>query len=212
MLRVIMTVVVIVALGATPNKEKVPSKEPKPSKEVKQVEETKPAEEVKVVPTVPEVEVMLKQVAPIKFISIAHQGNYSQIGNVFGKLYTWVGKKGISPVGAPFGIYYDNPQKVAPDSCRYELCVPVEGKIVGDSLVQVKEMGAMEVASIIHKGPYETVGPYWESIYTWIYTNNYEPMGAGMEVYLNPQTESPDSLLTELRIPVKKQSPTPEKK
>ncbi|MBI4722589.1 MAG: GyrI-like domain-containing protein [Candidatus Stahlbacteria bacterium] len=212
MLRVIMTLVVIVALGAAPNEEKVPPKEIKPAEETKQVEEVKPTEEVQVVPSVPQVEVMLKQVAPMKFISIFHQGDYSQMGKIFGELYSWIGKNSISPVGAPFGIYYDNPEKVAPDSCRYELCVPVEGNIVGDSLVQVKEMGAMEVASTIHKGAYENVGPYWESIYTWIYTNNYEPAGAGMELYLNPQTQSPDSLLTEIRVPVKKQSPTPEKK
>lgn len=72
-------------------------------------------------------------------------------------------------------------------------------------MVQLKEMPEMEVASLTYRGPYENVGPSWGKIYSWLYRNKYEPSGPGMEVYLNsPKEVSEDSLLTELRVPVKK--------
>jgi len=113
--------------------------------------------------------------------------------------------KEIEPAGAPFGIYYDDPNKVPPDECRYDICIPISAEIEGDSLVQIKEIAEMEVASIMHKGAYENVGPSWGKLYGWIFKNKYEPAGPGMEVYLNSPMEVPeDSLLTEIQVPVKK--------
>lgn len=150
-------------------------------------------------------DISVKTVGVTKYVFIAGQGNYSEIGALFGKLFEWLTEKDINPIGPPFGIYYDNPKEVSPDECRYDVCVPIKAEIEGDSLVQIKEIPAMEVASFMYKGPYDKVGSSWEKLYGWIYKNKYEPAGPGMEVYLNSSAEvSADSLLTEIQIPVKK--------
>ncbi len=152
-----------------------------------------------------EKDISVKTVGVTKCVFIANQGNYSEIGSLFGKLFGWLGEKDIEPVGPPFGIYYDNPEEVPPEECRYEICVPIKSEIEGDSLVQVKEISEMEVVALIYRGPYKDVGPSWGKLYGWIHRNKYEPAGPGMEIYLNSPDEVPeDSLLIEIQIPVKK--------
>ena len=152
-----------------------------------------------------EKDISVKTVRATKCVFIAGQGNYSEIGPTFGKLFEWLMEKDISPIGPPFGIYYDNPEETPPEECRYEICVPIDAEVEGNSLVQTKEIPEMEVASIVYKGPYGGCGPSWEKLYGWIYKNKYEPAGPGMEIYLNSPDKVPaDSLLTEIQVPVKK--------
>lgn len=151
------------------------------------------------------VDIKIKSVPATKVASIACQGPYSEIGPHFGELFSWLGEKEIQPAGPPMGIFHDDPEKVAPEECRYEVCVPVTGEVEGDERVVIKELPETEVVSLLYQGPYEDVAPSWSKMFSYIYRNNYEPTGAGMEVYLNSPEEVPeDSLLTEIRIPVKK--------
>lgn len=155
----------------------------------------------------PKVEVAVKKIDSRKVAFIAKQGDYSQVGTTIGELFGWLNEKGIQPAGALFGIYYDNPEEVPPEKCRYDICIPIAVEVEPDSIaqVQVKELPEMEVASLIHKGAYDKVGPSWGKIYGWIYKNKYTPAGPGMEIYLNSPDEVPeDSLLTEIQVPVKK--------
>ncbi len=150
-------------------------------------------------------DISVKTVGATKCVFIAGQGNYSEIGPTFGKLFEWLIENDVRPIGPPFGIYYDNPEEVPPEECRYDICVPVGAEVEGDSLVQVKEIQEMEVASLMYKGPYDKVSASWEKLYGWIYRNKYEPAGPGMEIYLNSPDEVPeDSLLIEIQVPVKK--------
>ena len=155
----------------------------------------------------PEEGVTLKKVESMKVALISVQGPYSEIGPVFGELYGWLSKKGVQPAGLPFGIYYDNPDEVPPEECRYDICVPIAVQVESDERVQIKELPEIEVASFIHKGAYEKVNSSWKKVYTWIYRNNYKPAGPGREVYLNSPEEVPeDSLLTEIQVPIKKKT------
>jgi AraC family transcriptional regulator len=157
-------------------------------------------------------EVTVKEVAPVKFACMAGQGDFSQIPATFEQLFKWVEAKEVKPAGAPFGMYYDNPKVVPIDSCKWELCVPIAADIEGDSLAQVKSLDKAEVAFIVHKGAHDKVAPAWETLYDWISSNGYVPTGTGMEVYLKCPKEVPeDSLLTEIRVPVTKKEPAPEK-
>lgn len=153
----------------------------------------------------PKVEVAVKKIDSRKVAFIAKQGDYSQVGTTIGELFGWLNEKGIQPAGPPMGIYYDDPKKVPLEKCKWEVCVPVVGEVEPDERVQVKELPEMEVASLLHKGAYDKVGPSWGKLYGWIYRNKYTPAGPGMEVYLNSPDEVPeDSLLTEIQVPVKK--------
>ena len=186
-------------LGATPNEEAAQEIKMDSSKVMVVGKEVMAASKM----------VVVKKIEPMKYVSISCQGDFSQVNSVFGRLFKWLSTKNLQPAGPPFGIYYDNPKEVPLDSCRYELGIPIGMEIVGDSLVQVKALDSMEVASTVHKGSYKTVESAWNSIYSWVYSNSYEPVGPGMEIYFNSPTEVPeDSLLTEIRVPVKKKLTT----
>jgi len=150
-------------------------------------------------------EVTIKQVTPVKVVSLAKTGPYSKIGEAMGELFAWVEQKKVEIVGPPMGIFYDDPAKVDSTKTRYEICAPVTGPVKGDRKVKVKDLPPGEVATIIHKGPYEQCMSAYEKLDKWIMDNNYEIVGAACEIYLNdPNKVPPDSLLTEIQFPVKK--------
>lgn len=164
--------------------------------------------------------VQVKTVDKMQVLFVERKGDFSEIGNIMGMIFKYAGEKGFQVAGAPMGIYYDDPKKVAPEECRYEVCIPVtpiiDSLIKTDSLmnvlvkgdsngIKIKELPPMEVVYVVHKGSYSKVGPAWGSVYKWVYRNRYKPDGAGREVYLNsPEGIPEDSLLTEIQIPVKK--------
>lgn len=150
-------------------------------------------------------EVKIKTVEGSRVAFIGEMGDYSKVGSVIEELYIWLGEREVLIAGPCFGVYYDDPEKVPADSLRWEICVPVEAELEGDERVGIKDIPETEVAYLIHKGSYETVGSDWKKLYGWIFRNNYTPTGPGREVYLNNPKEVPeDSLLTEIQVPVEK--------
>jgi effector-binding domain-containing protein len=61
----------------------------------------------------------------------------------------------------------------------------------------------MTIATTIHKGPYDQVGPAYERLTTWITGQGLHAIGPPMEAYLNdPGETTPDEYLTEIMMPV----------
>ncbi len=55
----------------------------------------------------------------------------------------------------------------------------------------------------MHKGPYETVAPTYEDLWTWIGANGYRIAGPPMEIYFSdPNKVAPEEYLTEIQMPV----------
>ena len=70
----------------------------------------------------------------------------------------------------------------------------------------VKKVEEAEVASAMHRGPFDQVGATWGALVGWIMENGYQIMGPGEEIYLtDPDKTPPQELLTEVCFPVKKQ-------
>lgn len=150
-------------------------------------------------------EVTIKEVEATKVAAISEQGPYGKMGSVIGELHNWLSDKEIEPAGPPFGIFYDDPNEVTPEECRYKICFPISQDIEGDERVKIETIPAITAATTVHKGSYTEVGPAWEKLSKWIRKKGYQWAGAGREVYLNdPKTTSESELLTEIQIPVKK--------
>jgi effector-binding domain-containing protein len=159
----------------------------------------------KPVTTAPKFEALIKTIEPITVISMEKKGPYSEIGKTIGELLSWAIAKQVKLVGAPFGLYYDDPTKVVPESTRYEICMPVAIETKGDKAVKVKQLPQMEVASAIYTGPYDKVSATYGQLMTWIDQNNYSISGPAREIYIsNPSAVPPESLKTEIQFPVKK--------
>jgi effector-binding domain-containing protein len=157
--------------------------------------------------TTPTFEATTKIVGAMTVASIAKKGPYNDVGKTIGELMTWVMTKKIIPKGNPFGVYYDEPGKVPPESMRYEVCLPVSKEIKSDNVIKVKDLPEMEVVSTIYMGPYDKVGPTYGQLMTWVTEKGYVISGPAREIYMSNSSSTPtESLKTEIQFPIKKKT------
>ena len=69
-------------------------------------------------------------------------------------------------------------------------------------VVQVIELPAVEVASVIHRGAMEGIEPAFEALVRWIEDSGYRLAGPSRELYHEFHFEDPTRHVTELQIPV----------
>jgi len=151
-------------------------------------------------------------VPAMKVASIAKIGPYGDIGKSISDLMTIVQKEKLAASGMPFGLYFDNPTKVKPESTRYEVCIQVaptaKNKTVGKTGFAVKDAPEMMVAATEYMGPYDQVAPTYEKLYKWIGENKYEAAGPMIEWYLSdPSKVKPESLMAKIGAVVKPVAP-----
>jgi len=99
-------------------------------------------------------------------------------------------------------IYHDEEQ---PEEADIEVTVPITGRImIDDPKLEVRNMKPMKVASLVYKGPYESIGPEYGKLLAYVDQEGLEITGPMMDVYLNdPNSVPPEEILTEIMIPVK---------
>ena len=151
-------------------------------------------------------------VPAMKVASIAKIGPYGDVGKSVSDLMAIVQTEKLTATGMPFGLYFDNPTKVKPESTRYEVCIQVaptaKNKTVGKTGFAVKDAPEMMVAATEYMGPYDQVAPTYGKLYKWIADNKYEPAGPMIEWYLSdPSKVKPESLMAKIGAVVKPVTP-----
>jgi AraC family transcriptional regulator len=157
----------------------------------------------------PAIEVTIKQLEPTTVAFIEMKGPYAQISAAFGSLYHWIIERAYVPAGPPSGVYFSVPGQVPEEALAWELRSPVAGDIPASGPdargVGVKKVAGGQVASTIHKGPFEQVGRTYEALGAWLAVNGFEMTGPPEEVYLTePDKVPPEEYLTEIRFPVRR--------
>ncbi|MCX6843760.1 MAG: GyrI-like domain-containing protein [candidate division WOR-3 bacterium] len=151
-------------------------------------------------------------VPAMKVASIAKIGQYGDVGKSVSDLMAIVQTEKLAASGMPFGLYFDNPTKVKPESTRYEVCIQVaptaKNKADGKTGFAVKDAPEMMVAATEYMGPYDQVAPTYEKLYKWIGENKYEAAGPMIEWYLSdPSKVKPESLMAKIGAVVKPVAP-----
>lgn len=151
-------------------------------------------------------------VPAMKVASIAKIGPYGDVGKSVSDLMAIVQTEKLAASGMPFGLYFDNPTKVKPESTRYEVCIQVaptaKNKADGKTGFAVKDAPEMMVAATEYMGPYDQVAPTYEKLYKWIGENKYEAAGPMIEWYLSdPSKVKPESLMAKIGAVVKPVAP-----
>ena len=83
-----------------------------------------------------------------------------------------------------------------------ELCMPVASEVAFPGDVVCRELPAVTVASVTHKGPYDEVAPAYHVITSWMHEHGHTPSGPPRELYLNDPTQvEPGEQLTEVQWP-----------
>ena len=100
-------------------------------------------------------------------------------------------------------IYHDD--DFVEEGADIEVAVPISGRIsVEDPLVEVRNLKPLKVASLVHKGTYETIGDGYEKILGYVREKELQITGPMMDLYLNdPNKVKPEDILTEIQIPIK---------
>ncbi len=103
-------------------------------------------------------EVEHKHMETLLIASIRWQGKYSDCGPALQKLYSELGRY---ICGKPMDLYYDEEYKE--DGADIETAVPVrKGRQVPG--INIRELPGGEAISLIHKGPYDSIGRAYEKL------------------------------------------------
>ncbi len=149
-----------------------------------------------------------KETPAQRILSKREKGSYDE---TIGKLIMDIMNIVMSPenrnnfvkITGPFmTLYHDEEYS---DEADIEVAVPITGRItVNDPAAEVRNMRPTKVVSLVHKGSYESLGPEYGKLLSYVTEMGLEINGPMTDVYLNdPNTVKPEGILTEIMIPVK---------
>jgi effector-binding domain-containing protein len=137
---------------------------------------------------------------------------------MFEELERSVARSGARADKPPLTIYHDPDYRE--QDIDAEVAVPLKFAIPASGEVQARELEGIPLAACaVHRGTYATIYQAYNALLTWIEENGYRPAGPIREVYLSynadglgfdlPPTylaENEESFVTELELPVEKES------
>lgn len=155
----------------------------------------------------PEQEVILKDIEAQTVLSMRYiADNPTALGEMLGQVYPALFGQGIMPISAPGTLYHD--EEFHGQNIDVEIIYPVPPdtlsiKVTDEHTMILRELPAIQAASIIHRGSYDTLTNSYSAIGHWIEQNGYSITGAARELYLS-SPESEEGAITEILFPVKK--------
>ena len=116
---------------------------------------------------------------------IEHVGPYDKLPweDYMKRLYGWAKEQNVMPGFYPMAIWYDDPDKAPPESCRSDVAITFKGKAKQSSGVKTRKMPAMKVAAISHKGSASEFKNTYAKLGEWITKKGYKASGPSIEVY-----------------------------
>jgi len=143
-------------------------------------------------------EVIEKVVEPLLVAGVRMKGRYSDCG----KGFSTIGRKlGRYVCGPPFLLHYDTEYRDA--DADFEACMPVRQAKAVDG-VSVRNLPGGRCLSLLHKGPYDKLGPAYAWILRQVKLRRYEITMPTRELYLKGPgmilRGNPSNYLTEIQI------------
>lgn len=139
--------------------------------------------------------VVIKSSVPTKEIG-------PKMGELYGKLFAYLGQKQIQPAGAPFAVYYEYDPK---GNTTFECGVPVNSAITSEGEVVFKEFPAMSALTTLYVGAYEKMAPIYGELEKYMKEKSLQSTGICWEVYLTDPSKlkDPNENQTMIYFPVK---------
>jgi DNA-binding transcriptional MerR regulator/DNA gyrase inhibitor GyrI len=139
-----------------------------------------------------------KDIETILIAGLRMKGRYNEIGKGFGRLGKAVGRH-IN--GKAMTLYYDSDYRE--EGADFEVAFPVR-KGREESGISVRELKGGKAVSLIHKGPYETLGDSYKKIFSYVNGKGYKTLLPSCEIYQKGPgmifKGNPDNYLTEIII------------
>ena len=129
-----------------------------------------------------------------------------KMGKIFSEILAFMGKKGITPAGAPFAFWHNmNPDSISNGVFDMECGFPVSVAVDGEGQIKKSKLPGGKVVTAMHIGPYDTLAETYEVVLSWIKESGYHVKDDMWETYLTNPCEVPDSSkwMTEIFVPIK---------
>lgn len=147
-------------------------------------------------------EVITKTFDPVMVLSLRYSGRYDECGQYMGQLYK-VAKGNSKDV--PMNLYYDEEYKEA--NANIEVCLPIKKELKGLDQIKFRILPEEEGLSVLHIGPYDTVGLAYEALADHANKEQLELKKPSREVYRKGPgmlfKGNPNKYVTEIFIPFK---------
>jgi effector-binding domain-containing protein len=150
-------------------------------------------------------EISIKRVKPIRVCAVRDVvPTYGHVSELFDRLFKEMGARGIAPTGPTMAIYYD--REYTPQDVDAEAAVPVAAEeLDAGEGCEIRDLPAYEeMATVLHRGPYDDFTPAYDALMKWIEEHGYRIIGPNREHYLTgPEAGvEPDAYVTEIQFPV----------
>ena len=154
-------------------------------------------------------EPVVKETPTLRVMSKRAKGEYGPtIGRLIGELmqclYSPENQRNfVKMVGPLMTIYHDHEHKE--EEADLEVAVPISGRVmVTDPGIEVRNIPPQRVMSLIHRGPYESMGQAYAKLNEHITKNGLFYAGPLMDLYLNDPNKVPrDEVMTEIQVPIR---------
>ena len=139
-------------------------------------------------------------VDPMLIAGIRMQGKYSDCGKGFAKLGKNLGRQ-IN--GTAFCMFYDEGYRE--NDADFEACFPIK-KAVNKDGIECRELPGGRFLSLVHKGPYDEVGPTYQAIISYAKDKGLEIKVPCREIYIKGPgmifKGNPKKYITEVQMPI----------
>jgi DNA-binding transcriptional MerR regulator len=152
----------------------------------------------------PNYDVIIKKVDPISVASVRDTiPSYPEQGPLWDELELFLAYHQIEPEGPCFSIYYSDEPDV-----DTQVCEPVSNPFMEDQRVKQEVLdGVNMMATVVHNGPFITIGEAYQALIKWIDANGFRIDGPAREIYLHPAvngSQTDPATVTEIQFPVEK--------
>ena len=156
--------------------------------------------------TMPEREIVVKETPEQYGIAMREVvAGTASIPSFMSDGFAAIGIGGVRPSGPPLTIYHD--PEFDPAAIDMELFIPVAPDVLGPidtpagRHLIARTLAPARVATLVHVGPYDTLGDAYQALASWIGDNGYVVGGPPQEIYMTGP-DQPGPPVTEIRMPV----------
>lgn len=142
---------------------------------------------------------------PRPYVGVRRTVPTTELGDFFAEalpaVMVWLEEKGIEPASPPMAVWVAMDMENGVADCHAGCFVhaPVEGE--GDITPGLTAGGA--ALTVMHQGPYDTVGRSWMAAYRKAAEMGRQP-GAGWEIYVDDPGRTPaEQLRTHIHLPIR---------
>jgi DNA-binding transcriptional MerR regulator len=158
----------------------------------------------------PEYDIVMKRVEPVRGAmlrdtvgkEVVEAGSYMH----FDELAAYLRSHGLTKAnvtGPPIDILYEAPDNTQED-LRVAVFIPIDRDVPGTERIRMEELPEVEqMVSVVHHGPFATIGAAHVAALKWIEQNGYNVKGPNRGLYLQYERGGdPNDYVTEIQFPV----------